>query len=51
MLNEGNPATDALTLVASQTAEALEDLLDTVWRCEASWRFDDRIELAVRVRS
>src|SRR4030088_146624 len=26
----------------------LETLLDQVWRCEADWRLDDRINLAVR---
>ena len=28
----------------------LEALLDQVWRCEAEWRFDDRIDLATRLR-
>ena len=27
----------------------LEGLLDQVWRCEADWRLNDRIDLAVRV--
>jgi hypothetical protein len=27
----------------------LESLLDEVWRCESTWRFDDRIALAVRL--
>ena len=27
----------------------LESLLDEVWRCESTWRFDDRIALAVKV--
>jgi hypothetical protein len=27
----------------------LESLLDAVWRCESTWRLDDRIALAVRV--
>jgi len=27
----------------------LESLLDQVWRCESTWRLDDRIALAVRV--
>jgi hypothetical protein len=27
----------------------LESLLDEVWRCESTWRLDDRIALAVRV--
>lgn len=26
----------------------LEAILDQVWRCEAEWRLDNRIELAVR---
>ncbi len=29
----------------------LEGLLDRVWRCEAEWRFDERIELAARLRA
>ena len=28
----------------------LETLLDQVWRCEAEWRFDDRLDLATRLR-
>ena len=27
----------------------LESLLDEVWRGESTWRFDDRIALAVKV--
>ena len=27
----------------------LEALLDQVWRCEAEWRFDDRMDLATRL--
>jgi hypothetical protein len=27
----------------------LETLLDQVWRCEAEWRFDDRLDLAARL--
>jgi hypothetical protein len=27
----------------------LESLLHEVWRCESSWRLDDRIALAVKV--
>ena len=27
-----------------------ETLLDQVWRCEAEWRFDDRLDLATRLR-
>jgi hypothetical protein len=27
----------------------LETLLDQVWRCEAEWRFDDRLDLATRL--
>jgi hypothetical protein len=27
----------------------LEALLDQVWRCEAGWRFDDRMDLASRL--
>jgi len=28
--------------------QQLEDLIVQVWKCEAEWRFDDRIDLAVR---
>ena len=27
----------------------LESLLHEVWKCESSWRLDDRIALAIRV--
>lgn len=29
----------------------LEDLVIEVWRCEADWRVDDRIDLALKVAS
>jgi hypothetical protein len=28
----------------------LESLLDSVWKAEADWRFDDRIDLALQLR-
>ncbi|HEX6547358.1 MAG TPA: hypothetical protein VF134_01285 [Candidatus Dormibacteraeota bacterium] len=28
----------------------LEALLDQVWRCEAEWKFDDRIDVALHLR-
>jgi hypothetical protein len=28
----------------------LEDLLATIWRAEAEWRFDDRLDLALKLR-
>jgi hypothetical protein len=28
----------------------LEDLLATIWRSEAEWRFDDRLDLALKVQ-
>ena len=31
--------------VEAEVAVAFEDLLDTVWRCEAEWRFDNRLHL------
>lgn len=38
------------SLPATSTAQdALESLLDTVWRCEREWTLDDRIALAVRL--
>lgn len=27
-----------------------ESLLDEVWRCEADWRLDDRIDMAMKIR-
>lgn len=42
------------TLVTGETGRPpdiqtqLEALLDQVWRCEADWRLNDRIDLAVR---
>jgi len=27
----------------------LEDLLDAVWQAEANWRFDDLLDLAIRI--
>jgi hypothetical protein len=41
----GNPDGD---IPDSQTQ--WETLLDQVWRCEAEWRFDDRLDLATRSR-
>jgi hypothetical protein len=42
----------ALTQTAAEwhasLAESHEDLLDAVWRAEAGWRLDDRLDLAVR---
>jgi len=29
----------------------LEALLDQVWRCEAAWRREDRVDRAIRYRS
>lgn len=31
-------------------ADAFEDLLDQVWRCEREWRLDDRIDVSLRRR-
>jgi hypothetical protein len=28
----------------------LEDILDAVWRAEADWRFNDRLDLALKRR-
>ena len=33
---------------ASDLQSQLEDLRVHVWRCEADWRLDDRIDMAVR---
>lgn len=27
-----------------------EEILDQVWRCEANWRFDDRLDIALAYR-
>lgn len=27
-----------------------ESLLDEVWKCEAEWRLDDRIDMAMKLR-
>ena len=28
----------------------LEDLLDCVWRAEADWRFNDRLDMAIKIK-
>lgn len=38
-------ATNAPSGIEGELAVALEDLLDTVWRCEADWRLDARLGL------
>ena len=38
-------AVEAPPGMEAAVAVALEDLLDTVWRCEAEWRFDDRLAM------
>jgi hypothetical protein len=35
-------------VLAAELHEQFEQILDQVWRCEADWRFDDRLNLAVR---
>ena len=44
----GRPATR--TEVAPDLPTQLEALLDQVWDCEANWRLDDRIDLALHLR-
>jgi hypothetical protein len=43
----------ALTQTAAEwhacLAESFEDLLDAVWRAEAGWHLDDRIDLAIGI--
>jgi len=29
----------------------LESLFDQVWHCEAAWRFEDRLDLAIRLEN
>jgi hypothetical protein len=36
---------------ASELQSLLEDLRVHVWECEAEWRLDDRIDMAVRASS
>jgi hypothetical protein len=36
------------SVLAAELHEQFEQILDQVWRCEADWRFDDRLNLAVR---
>lgn len=38
-------AATAPSRVEATIATCFEDLLDTVWRCEREWRFDDRLRL------
>lgn len=42
-------ATRADATRADDLQTQLEALLDTVWRQEAEWRFEDHIDLAVRL--
>jgi len=34
--------------LGTDLASQLEDLLSAVWRAEANWRFDDRLDLAAQ---
>ena len=44
-----NPDQNALVPVESADLPSqLESLLHVVWQCEAEWRVDDRIDLALR---
>lgn len=27
-----------------------EELLDQVWRCESEWRFDDRLDVQLKIK-
>lgn len=36
---------------ASELQSILEDLRVHVWQCEAEWRLDDRIDMAVKASS
>jgi hypothetical protein len=47
------PAQTLLSGEAGRVPDAqtqLEALLDQVWRCEADWCLNDRIDLALRIR-
>lgn len=44
----GRPATEVED--APDLVSQLESLLDCIWRCEAEWRLDDRIDLTLRLR-
>lgn len=37
-------------LKTNETHAQLEDLFNVVWACEAEWRFDDRLDLALKQR-
>jgi hypothetical protein len=40
--------TENAAAVSAGLAFQLEELLAAVWRAEANWRFDDRLDLACR---
>jgi hypothetical protein len=44
------PAASAAPSTAADLQTQLEALLDAVWKAEADWRFNDRIDLALRER-
>ena len=46
-----NRTSTAVKEPAPDLATQLEALLDAVWQAEANWRFDDRLDLALGVRS
>jgi hypothetical protein len=50
------PAARIASVVAARRGDQpdlqtqFEALLDQVWRCEAEWKFDDRIDVALHLR-
>lgn len=36
--------------MGGESHEGLESLLDLVWKCEADWRFNDRLDMASKQR-
>ena len=44
------PAPEPQTRPAVDLQSQLEALLDTVWRAEADWRFNDRLDMALKQR-
>lgn len=43
------PAASRSTRVVDLHSQ-LEDILDAVWQAEANWRFDDRLDMALKTR-
>jgi hypothetical protein len=42
------PATTGQPAVEAELHAQLEEILDAVWKAEADWRFNDRLDLALK---